>query len=208
MPAPNRPLLVLASTSPRRQAYMRELGFRFRVVNPRVDERVRPGESPRAHTARLAREKARAASTGPAGAAGVVVIGADTIVTRGGRILGKPRSRADAGRMLRALSGRWHEVVTSVCVRRRTGAGQWRDRGRTVITRVLFKPLRRAEIDAYLDTGEPMDKAGAYAVQGLAAYMIRRIEGSYTNVVGLPLSELVDLLEAAGLPAPRAGTRR
>ena len=189
--------LILASTSPRRREFLRRLGLRFRIVAPDVDERPRRGESPRAFARRAATDKARAVAArwkGPG-----VVIAADTIVVLGRRILGKPKNGADARRMLQALSGRSHVVISGVCV---LSAGK--ERSLVVSTRVQFKVLTKQEIDFYLASGEPMDKAGAYAIQGIGAFMVRRIRGSYTNVVGLPVAELLDVLEGDfGLAVPR-----
>lgn len=180
--------LILASSSPRRRAFLKQLGLRFRIVVPDTDERPRPDERPIAFARRAAQDKARAvaqrAGTRP------VVIAADTIVVLGRTILGKPHHAADARRMLKLLSGRTHEVMTGVCVR--CGSAE---RSFVARTRVEFKKLTRQEIDFYVDSGEPMDKAGAYAIQGIGSFLVRAIRGSYTNVVGLPVAELLDVLE-------------
>ena len=177
------PTLILASGSPRRRELLATLGHSFAVVVPEIDETPLPGERPRAFAERMAEEKA-AAVDGEG-----VVVAADTIVVLGDKILGKPVDAADAREMLRLLSGRPHEVVTGVCVR---------SRNRTMVfsvgTEVVFRTLEEAEIKAYAATGEPMDKAGAYAIQGGAAHMVCAINGSYTNVVGLPLCELHEAL--------------
>ena len=174
----NEPIL-LASASPRRRELLALLGVRFDVVVPDVDETPLPDEPPRAFAERMARDKAAAvASSG-------VVVAADTVVVLGGRILGKPADAADARAMLAALSGRTHRVLTGVCVRRNERAHVF-----SVATEVEFRPLCEEEISAYVDSGEPMDKAGAYAVQGGASSMVRALRGSYSNVVGLPLCEL------------------
>lgn len=182
--------LILASSSPRRRAFLKQLGLRFRIVVPDTDERPRPDERPIAFARRAAQDKARAvaqrAGTRP------IVIAADTIVVLGRTILGKPRSAADARRMLKLLSGRTHEVMTGVCVR--CGSAE---RSFVARTRVEFKKLTRQEIDFYVDSGEPMDKAGAYAIQGIGSFLVRAIRGSYTNVVGLPVAELLDVLETS-----------
>ncbi len=175
--------LILASASPRRRELLTTLGIDFRVVVPEVDETPLAKERPRAFAERLAKEKAHAVvATG-------VVIAADTIVVYQDTILGKPAHTHHAEEMLRFLSGSTHEVITGVCVK---------DPKRTVvfsvITEVIFRTLDDAEIEAYILTGEPMDKAGAYAIQGGAAHMVRSIRGSYTNVVGLPLCELHETL--------------
>ncbi len=180
--------LVLASSSPRRQAFFRSLGLRFRAVVPDVDEVPRVGETPARFARRAAVDKARAVARRVEARA--IVIAADTIVVSGRSILGKPKSRADARRMLRALSGRRHEVMTGVCVRR--GA---KERSFLSRTGVFFKRLTREEIEFYVASGEPMDKAGAYAIQGIGSFMVLTIRGSYTNVVGLPVAELLDVLE-------------
>jgi len=175
--------LVLASGSPRRREMLAALGLAFEVQVPQIDETPRPGEPPRAFAERMAAEKAAAAETD------ATVIAADTVVVLGDRILGKPADENHARAMLRMLSGKTHEVVTGICVRR-----GGRQRVFSVSTGVVFRVLEPAEIDAYIATGCPMDKAGAYAIQGGAAHMVRAIEGSYTNVVGLPLCELHEAL--------------
>ncbi|HOW96929.1 MAG TPA: Maf family protein [Kiritimatiellia bacterium] len=185
--------LVLASASPRRRAFLKSLGFRFRIVPPELNETPNRGERPAHYARRLSEDKAAEVAARIRGPA--VIIAADTIVVQGRRILQKPRGRADAGRMLEALSGRWHAVISGLCVARAAGGRVVRRRSRTVRTAVEFKRLTREEIAGYIATGEPMDKAGAYAIQGVGSFMIRAIRGSYTNVVGLPVAELVDILE-------------
>jgi septum formation protein len=170
--------LVLASRSPRRSEILKQAGISFEVRPAAVDETPLTGETPRRHVERLAREKAFAVEARP----GEIVLGADTIVVVEGRILGKPADAAEAARMLESLSGRMHEVMTGVCLRQ----GDWSEAG-CEVTRVWFAPLTVEEIAAYVSSGEPMDKAGAYAIQGLASKFIPRIEGSYSNVVGLPV---------------------
>ncbi len=177
------PSLVLASASPRRADLLSTAGIPFTVAAGDIDERERPGEEPLAYVQRLAREKALRVEADHAGA---FVLAADTTVVVDGAMLGKPHDAADAARMLRLLAGRRHDVMTGVCLRgprafERTGV---------VTTAVVFAPMTAAEIASYVATGEPMDKAGAYAVQALASRFIQRIEGSYPNVVGLPV-ELV-----------------
>ena len=184
--------LVLASASPRRRGFLHQLGYAFEVVTPSTEEKARPGEGALKYVLRNASEKA--ADVAGRVAAGSVVIAADTVVVLGGRILEKPKSEDDARRMLRALSGHVHQVVTGVCVRGVAADGEPAVRTFQVSTDVKFKGLSDEEIDAYVASGEPMDKAGAYAIQGRAAYMIRQIRGSYTNVVGLPLTELEEVL--------------
>jgi len=174
-------MLILASQSPRRSEILRQAGIPFVVMPAHVDETVHPGEPVEEYVRRVAEQKATAVETSD----GDIVLSADTVVVIGGEILGKPRDRADAVRMLERLVGREHEVITGICLRR--GEELLYDRS---VTRVWFTPLTREEIEQYVASGEPMDKAGAYAIQGLAAKFIQRIEGSYTNVVGLPI-ELV-----------------
>jgi len=188
--------LVLASASPRRADLLRAAGFAFDTVTPDVDERVRANESPLDYVLRLAAERSaaaleliRARADSPAGEMRLVVLGADTTVVVGREILGKPRNDEEVAAMLRMLSGCWHEVVTGVNLR--SGALEI---GRVETTRVAFASLSEGEIDWYVRSGEGRDKAGAYAIQGLASRFIPRIEGSYSNVVGLPVAIVVELL--------------
>jgi nucleoside triphosphate pyrophosphatase len=174
-------MLVLASRSPRRAELLANAGIPFVVRPADVDETLRPGESPVAYTRRIAEAKARAVEPG----ADEVVLGADTVVVIRGEILGKPTGAADAQRMLRLLSGRRHAVITAICLRR--GGDVIVDRAET---KVWFAALTTDEIHAYVASGEPLDKAGAYAIQGLASKFIWKIEGSYSNVVGLPVALL------------------
>ncbi len=185
--------LVLASRSPRRRELLAALGIPLPVVPAETDEAVRPGEAPEAYVARVAREKARAV-------AGEVVLAADTAVVVGQEILGKPLDAADAARMLRALSGTRHRVLTAVCVR--CSAPPPREREVTVSTEVRFRPLGDEEIEWYVGTGEPLDKAGAYALQGLGGALVGSVEGSVSGVVGLPLAESLALLDEVGFPMP------
>ncbi len=171
-------MLVLASRSPRRSELLRAAGFEFTVRTVDVDETIESRETPEGYVQRLAEKKAMAVSI----QAGEIVLGADTIVALGTEILGKPRDEDHARRMLEKLSGVRHEVYTGVCLR--TAAGT---RTRSSCTSVWFDPMQPAEIDAYIQSGEPLDKAGAYAIQGLASKYITRIDGSYSNVVGLPV---------------------
>ncbi|HWI40792.1 MAG TPA: Maf family nucleotide pyrophosphatase [Verrucomicrobiae bacterium] len=184
--------IILASASPRRMELLESAGVTFRVFPADIPEEPLEGELAHDFVVRLARDKAVAVA---ASVEGDFFIGADTVVYCDGEIMGKPADAADAHRMLRKLSGVRHEVVTGYAVydRRRDGflTGM-------VSTRVRFKELRDDEIEAYIATGCPFDKAGAYAIQGGAAYMVREIEGSYTNVVGLPLCEVVEALERIG----------
>ncbi len=171
--------LVLASASPRRREILANAGFTFEVRPAEVDETPLEGEEPVEHVRRLARLKAEAVARGP----GEVVLAADTIVTVDGAILGKPTDAGEAKRMLERLSGRGHDVVTGICLR--YGGGLIVDAART---RVWFLDLSHGEIEAYVASGEPLDKAGAYGIQGLASKFVRRIEGCYFNVVGLPVA--------------------
>jgi septum formation protein len=181
--------LILASESPRRQALLAELGIPFRVVAARVEEVPRAGEPPAVFSKRMAQEKARAVSKQyPED----WVLGADTVVSLGRRILGKPDSLREAKKFLEALNNRTHEVITSFCL---INQSLKKALARSVYTRVTFKHFSRWEIDWYLQTGEPLDKAGAYAIQGRGSFLIREIKGSYTNVVGLPLTEVLETLE-------------
>jgi septum formation protein len=189
MPA-NR--IVLASASPRRAELLESAGIRFQVIPGHVDETPLPDERPVDHVLRLAEDKAREAARREEGD---FFIGADTIVLCASEIMGKPRDAADATRMLEALAGREHQVVTGFAIYQRQRDTTHRQ---AVATRVFFKELSTREITAYVATGCPMDKAGAYAIQGGAAFMVRSIEGSYTNVVGLPLCEVVEALAAVG----------
>ncbi len=186
------PRLVLASQSPRRRELLVQLGIALEVRPAHADESVLPGEAPRAYVLRVAREKARAVP-------GDVVLAADTAVVLGGEVLGKPQDAQDARRMLRALSGMVHEVLTGVCVRRSPPAVAV-ELDAVVATRVRFARLSPGEIDWYVGTGEPLDKAGAYAIQGSGGAFVVSVEGSVSNVVGLPLAETADLLRRAGFP--------
>jgi septum formation protein len=193
--------LILASGSPRRAELLRAAGIPFEVKVADVDETIRPGENAESYVERVAAAKAHAISNverlRP-------VVGADTVVVVEGRILGKPSEAAAAARMLELLSGKTHSVLTGVCL-----DGPDRDRdgergGRTTVTRVAsttveFARLTQQEIDWYVASGEPLDKAGAYAIQGLASRFITRIDGSYSNVVGLPLALLYRLCREAGI---------
>ena len=185
-------MIVLASASPRRAELLASVGLPFVVVPSSVVEERLPNEPPDVLVRRLAAAKARDVA-GPR--ADGFVIGADTAVVLDSEILGKPRNDDDARAMLARLSGRVHEVLTGYEVYAVTGR---RAEGGVVRTHVEFAPLGRAEIDAYVATGEPAGKAGAYAIQGRAAGMIRRIDGSYTNVVGLPLREVLETLARMG----------
>ena len=187
-----RPPLLLASASPRRLELLRALGLEPLVRPADVDETLRPGEDPHDAAERLARAKAAAVAEGaPAGA---VVLAADTIVVLDGEALGKPRDEADARRMLRALRGRAHDVVTGVALSRDGRLVSGRE-----TTEVLFAPMTDEEVDAYVASGEPADKAGGYAVQGVGAVFVEQLHGSYSGVMGLPLYETAELLRRAGI---------
>jgi septum formation protein len=192
--------IVLASASPRRRELLAQVGIRARVVPADIDETLLPEETAEQHVLRLSETKA-AAVAAQRGVAGRWFIGSDTVVVRDGAILGKPADAADAAAMLRSLSGRAHTVVSGYAVHDR---GSGRTIRGAVTTRVWCKPLREQEIAGYLATGEPFDKAGAYAIQGAGAFMITHIEGSYPNVVGLPLCEVLAALEQLGAPPPFA----
>jgi septum formation protein len=175
-------VLVLASASPRRQELLRNGGIEFVVHPANVAEIPRNGEAPRAFAERMAREKALAVF---AQRPNELVLGADTVVVTDGEILGKPRDAADAARMLRLLSGRKHEVITGVCL---AGPTLRTENTRSETTLVVMSTLSDDDIRSYVESGEPMDKAGAYAIQGMASRWISRIEGDYFNVVGLPVA--------------------
>ena len=178
--------LVLASASPRRSELLRLAGFEFSVRSRPVEEVRREGEKPRDYAMRLAREKAEAAWGNVRVASDdEVVLGADTIVVLDNRVLEKPADAGDACQMLETLSGKSHIVITGICLRHRRGAVVDAES-----TTVHFVPLDSAEIEAYVASGEPMDKAGAYGIQGLASKFVDRIEGCYFNVMGLPLARV------------------
>lgn len=183
--------VILASQSPRRRELLSLVGIPHDVRPADVDESALPGEEPATHAERLARSKAEAIAAREPGA---VVIGADTIVVLDGDILGKPRDKTDAVAMLRRLSGCTHLVITAVAVALN---------GRTVsgveTVEVTFRPLTDMQIEAYIATGEPRDKAGAYGIQGFGAVLVERIHGDYFAVMGLALGRLVELLGRAGI---------
>ena len=185
------PRVILASASPRRRELLALIRIPHEVLPADVDESHRPGEVPAAYAERLAREKATViARSAPA----AVVVGADTIVVIDGEILGKPRDEPDAARMLALLSGRSHTVYTAVAIAR--GAAIESD---IEVVSVTFRPLDRAEIAAYIATGEPMDKAGAYGIQGFGATIVERIDGDYFAVMGLALGRLVRVMQRVGV---------
>jgi septum formation protein len=182
-------MLILASASPRRRELLTQAGFKFEVCPAHVNEDLKSGEDAIAYVTRLAREKAQAVFDALSDAA-AVVLGADTTVEVDGQILAKPADAMDAARMLRLLSGRTHRVMTGVAV-----VSKARTEVAAEVTGVRFVTLSDAEIAAYVATGEPMDKAGAYAIQGRAGRWIPRVEGCYFNVVGLPLALVTTMLE-------------
>ena len=182
--------LVLGSASPRRQELLAQIGVRPDAIRPAdIDETPRKAELPRDYAQRLALEKAQAIELAP----DEIALCADTVVALGRRILGKPADAEEAAKFLKLLSGRSHNVISAVALRSAD-----RVRTRTVVTSVKFKSLSDIEISAYLRSGEWQGKAGGYAIQGLAAAYIPRINGSYSNVVGLPLAETANLLNGAG----------
>lgn len=186
--------IYLASASPRRHELLRQIGVQHRVRAVDLDEKRRPGERPGDYALRLAREKADAAWLRFASAERRAVLAADTVVVLGEDILGKPRDRGEALAMLGKLSGRTHEVLTAVALRDSRGIDT-----RLNTSRVTIRALRGDEAMRYWHTGEPADKAGAYAVQGRGAVFIERLEGSYSGVMGLPLFETAELLSRAGV---------
>jgi len=193
-------MLVLASASPRRQELLRNAGIEFVVHPAEIPEDPLPGELPRICAERLAREKAlKVSQQRPKD----FILGADTIVVVDGQLLGKPSDQADAARMLRLLSGRTHQVITGVCLIQQQGTGNPELRTgledtRSETTKVTMSPLTADDIRFYVASGEPMDKAGAYAIQGLASRWIPRIEGDYANVVGLPVAIVFRMLKEHG----------
>jgi septum formation protein len=188
---PPSPSLVLASASPRRRALLEQLGIPLRIDPAHLDENLRTGEPAERYVLRLAREKAEAVHVRHPDD---TVLAADTSVVLDGAVLGKPASADEALEMLRALSGRRHQVMTAVAV---AGKGD-----RLVTAAVTFAAADEAALRWYVSTGEPMDKAGAYAVQGIGGFLVERIEGSHSTVVGLPLVETVALLRESGYLLP------
>ena len=183
--------MVLASSSPRRRDLLNLIGIQHEVRPANIDETMRPREVPRRHAERLAREKASVIAVRDPD---LITIGADTVVVINRKVLGKPADVADAARMLKMLSGREHTVITAVAVARGKKL-----RSAVEEVRVKFRRLRDDEIVAYIATGEPMDKAGAYGIQGFGATIVERVEGDYFAVMGLPLVRLVGLLRDVGV---------
>lgn len=196
--SPVSPPLVLASASPRRQALLASLGLSFEVAPADVPELQAPGEDPGHFVCRAAADKASAIAARRPGA---VILAADTDVVLGNTALGKPRDGAEARAMLATLSGRRHHVITGVALRGPTGGEAF-----SVRTMVEFRPLAAAEIDWYVATGEPLDKAGGYAIQERGGVFVAGIEGSHSNVIGLPLAETVAALARAGVALPWSST--
>jgi septum formation protein len=186
--------IYLASGSPRRRELLQQIGVPFRVVVAAVDEAVLPGEEPLAYVTRLAAAKADLGWGRNRDATDGAVLAADTAVVLDGKILGKPADGEDAEGMLRQLSGRTHEVLTAVALRTAKGL-----KSRISRSEVTFRSIAAAEARAYWESGEPADKAGAYAIQGRAAVFVAELRGSYSGVVGLPLFETAELLYEAGV---------
>ncbi len=197
------PPLVLASASPRRRELLTRVGLSFQVAHAELDEEARPGEGPAELVERLALEKGAAVAA--RGAQGVV-LSADTVVALEDEVLGKPRDPAEARDMLRRLAGRWHRVYTGWALQGAGDWGGWPTRVGHATTRVLFHELSSAQIAAYVATGEPLDKAGAYGIQDGGALLVAALDGDYFNVMGLPVArvcrELVALTQGALPPAP------
>jgi septum formation protein len=194
----SKPLIWLASASPRRSALLKQIGIAHEVRPVDLDETANAGESPADYVMRLARAKAHALWSRLTGEQRLPVLGSDTTVALGNDVLGKPQDREDGLRMLRALSGRTHQVYTAVALQHERGCV-----ARLSVSDVTVKTLSEAEIAAYWETGEPADKAGAYGIQGRAAVFIERIAGSYSGIVGLPLYETGELLRTIGITSER-----
>lgn len=184
------PPLILASQSPRRSELLERLGLRFEVIPADLDERYLPGETPAGHAERLARDKANAVAATRTDA---LVIGSDTIVVVDGEVLGKPRDQHHAIEMLLRLSGREHEVCSGIAV-----VGEGRVESGLERVRVRFRPLERRAVEEYVATGEPMDKAGAYGIQGFGSAIVEGIDGDYFAVMGLPVVRMLGLLQRFG----------
>lgn len=193
------PVLCLASASPRRQELLRQIGVPHLVLAPAIDETARSGEEPAHYVARVARAKGEAVWAQPAARGGLPVLAADTTVVLDGRMLGKPATREEGVAMLLSLAGRSHEVLTAIALM--TGTAEVPTTNcRVVRSGVQFGPISSADAGHYWDSGEPRDKAGGYAVQGLGAVFVAGLSGSYSGVMGLPLFETAALLREAGIP--------
>lgn len=192
--------LVLASSSPRRQELLKYLGLDFSIKVPDIDERQAPGETAQDYVQRNSREKAELIFRSMKASQPLAVIGSDTIGLLGTHVLEKPLDKEDAKRMLRQMSGGTHEVLTGLALVYGTALSSYTET-RVVTTKVTFKALTEQEISYYVGTGEPLDKAGAYGIQGIGGFLVERVDGSYSNVVGLPLVELVELLRCLPDPA-------
>jgi len=188
----HNPVLCLASVSPRRRELLSQIGVPYVVAGANIDEAPVAGESPRSYVARLARQKALAVRLG---GQSLPVLAADTTVVLDGELFGKPADRADAIRMLQRLSGQAHEVLTAVALADDRGVAE-----RLSLSSVRLRRLTEEECAAYWETGEPRDKAGGYAIQGLGAVFVEALQGSYSGVMGLPLFETAELLSRAGIP--------
>jgi len=187
-------MIYLASSSPRRRDLLRQLGVSFRILDPEVDESIRCDETPDALVRRLAALKAQAGRGLLADGGADLVLGADTIVVQNGEVLGKPRDASHACELLMGLSGCCHRVLSAVALASADDTGM-----RLSESRVCFRQLSKQECEAYAATGEPLDKAGGYAIQGRAAAFVSDLQGSYSGVVGLPLYETAELLREAGV---------
>lgn len=193
-----QPTVYLASGSPRRREILTNLGFHIIKINAEIDETPRPNESASDYVLRMAIEKNRAAHRlNPTLQPNLPLISADTTVALNGSILGKPESPEHARQMLQALSGSVHQVLTAVCISRHGS-----EHSHTQSSDVHFKTLSPAEIQAYLDSGEPTDKAGAYGIQGIGGAFVSHLSGSFTGVMGLPVYETLALLQQSGCPTP------
>ncbi len=190
--------LILASASPRRQMFLKDFGLDFMVKPASIDERNLPGESPEEFVLRMAKEKAEIISLQHPTAC---VLAADTIVVLAREILGKPVDATDAQAMLNKMAGRSHEVLTGFCICRRDSRSFFVCQA--VKTKVFFKPLSAELVAAYVSTGEPLDKAGSYGLQGCGGFLVEKIDGSYSNVIGLPLAEVMEELLGAGVVVPQ-----
>lgn len=189
--------VILASSSPRRRDLLNTLGFQFRIEVPDVEEQLRHGEDAESYVQRNSLEKCQVISdktTGEEGA--ILVIAADTVVVLGHQILEKPLDKQHARQMLESLSGKEHSVLSGVSIGHLAQAGSWEYFTFCTTTSVSMKHLNEREIEHYIASGEPLDKAGSYAAQGLGSYMVESIEGSYANVVGLPVAQLCDAIES------------